>query len=265
MLTRAKRADAGGRIVAPGAKRAGRGEGEALIGRGALIARDTVAVQKPAWVAVALIVGMLRFHYGWERFGERIIGDVVDCGVTTVSMRARRWEERRRTCDCQPAFRGHAGVGCARRAMVEFATARDCGPCRGDEIGKHSGLKIRRLRACRFKSGPRHQEVFQQVPMKSVKSPCHKVLRLFLYLQAPGVFTAQTENGITGYCASDTDVARRRSTRAERKARNARMMRLPQGYERASPCGARGMLVTRALTAVDVQDFSRDERRGIEE
>src|SRR6185437_8656126 len=65
VLTRAKRADGAGRIVAPGAKRAGRGEGEALIGRGALIARDTVAVQKPAWVAMALIVGMLRFHYGW--------------------------------------------------------------------------------------------------------------------------------------------------------------------------------------------------------
>lgn len=28
---------------------------------------------------------------------------------------------------------------------------------RGDEIGKHSGLKIRRLTACRFKSGPRYQ------------------------------------------------------------------------------------------------------------
>ena len=30
-------------------------------------------------------------------------------------------------------------------------------PCRGDEIGKHSGLKIRRFTACRFESGPRHQ------------------------------------------------------------------------------------------------------------
>jgi hypothetical protein len=36
-------------------------------------------------------------------------------------------------------------------AMVESRP-----PCRGDEIGKHSGLKIRRLTACRFKSGPRH-------------------------------------------------------------------------------------------------------------
>jgi hypothetical protein len=39
----------------------------------------------------------------------------------------------------------------AHGAMVESRP-----PCRGDEIGKHSGLKIRRLTACRFKSGPRH-------------------------------------------------------------------------------------------------------------
>jgi hypothetical protein len=85
-LTGGKRADGAGRMVATGAKRAERGEPQALI------AHDTVAVHKHARVAMALIVGILRFHYGWGRFGERIIGDVVDCGVTTVSMRARRWK-----------------------------------------------------------------------------------------------------------------------------------------------------------------------------
>ena len=36
---------------------------------------------------------------------------------------------------------------------------------RGDEIGKHSGLKIRRLTACRFKSGPRYQRQIDQASL----------------------------------------------------------------------------------------------------
>lgn len=50
---------------------------------------------------------------------------------------------------------------------------------RGDEIGKHSGLKIRRLTACRFKSGPRYQrqidraslhegDVFRRAPINAL-------------------------------------------------------------------------------------------------
>ena len=58
--------------------------------------------------------------------------------------------------------------------MVEFATARDCGPCRGDEIGKHSGLKIRRFTACRFESGPRHQQTLQPISTVHDEAPPDK-------------------------------------------------------------------------------------------
>jgi hypothetical protein len=40
---------------------------------------------------------------------------------------------------------------------------------RGDEIGKHSGLKIRRLTACRFKSGPRYQRPNHLIKTLAVK------------------------------------------------------------------------------------------------
>jgi hypothetical protein len=40
---------------------------------------------------------------------------------------------------------------------------------RGDEIGKHSGLKIRRLTACRFKSGPRYQRPNHLIKTLGVK------------------------------------------------------------------------------------------------
>lgn len=78
-----------------------------------------------------------------------------------------------------------AAVWCASQAMVEFASTRGSDPCRGDEIGKHSGLKIRRLTACRFKSGPRYQEAFHQIPENSLDPRCSNASRVFCFLEKP--------------------------------------------------------------------------------
>lgn len=64
------------------------------------------------------------------------------------------------------AQRGRGLVRSPGNGRIRVHTRFD--PCRGDEIGKHSGLKIRRLTACRFKSGPRHQEVFHPIAEKSL-------------------------------------------------------------------------------------------------
>jgi hypothetical protein len=74
---------------------------------------------------------------------------------------------------------------------------------RGDEIGKHSGLKIRRLTACRFKSGPRYQRPNHLIKTLGVKrkfagTRC-VVFRQFLVRTAFHCVSVQPRSW--GYCA----------------------------------------------------------------
>ena len=54
--------------------------------------------------------------------------------------------------------------------------------CRGGGIGRRTGLKIPRRKACRFDSGPRHQE--HLAPKKSTKTALLQRCAVFLFCEA---------------------------------------------------------------------------------